>query len=144
MIPKFRGEIKDNKLHLKEREKYQKWIEKLEGKEVFVTVEKKKLIRSLSQNALYHLWVRVIAEDRGYEEPEEVCYALKKLLMPEKWGEIKDILGQVIPVIPSTKDLDSGEMMEFVTKVQFWSAKEGIILPNPDDLSNPVLIHKEK
>lgn len=87
--------------------------------------------RSLSQNALFHKWCQVIADETGESDPENTKIVLKDILLPKKViavGKAERL------VSPGTSTLSVGEMAEFMTKVQAFAATQlGINLPSTDD-----------
>ena len=100
--------------------------------------------RSLSQNALLHVWFDDIAKamkQKGftYEMNGNQIHMSKddvKLMLKHKFLGVKDIVRGKL-VIPdqlvSTSSLDKGEMMSFLSEVYNWSFDRGIQLKTPED-----------
>jgi len=91
--------------------------------------------RSLSQNALFHLWCREMAASFREKNPE-ITEEKIKLLMKYKFLGCADvqinntvISGQV----RETSSLDRGEMMDFMDQVQNWAMDHGVFVTCPDD-----------
>ena len=94
-----------------------------------VTVARKTKKRTLSQNALYHKWVGIIAEETGNDH-EDVHDEFKRRFVPPK--EI-EIFGE-IRMRQSTTDFDTPGMTTFMEKVYAFSVSElGILLPLPEE-----------
>lgn len=91
--------------------------------------------RSLNQNALYWKWMGEFAQvwtARGTPMTKDDAHLICKY----KILGTKDIVvnttkitGQLI----STKDLDKGEMNDYMTKVQVWCIDQNISLTAPED-----------
>jgi hypothetical protein len=99
--------------------------------------------RSNSQNALSHVWYRVIAEWcrknginytlDGKEYPmheDDIKTMLKGHFLATKYGEIK---GKPVTVTPETSSLTKSEMFDFMTNIHVWASERGIVLPLPED-----------
>ena len=86
--------------------------------------------RTIPQNALFHKWVSVIAEDTSNDN-ESTKDALKMMFLPPR---IIDMGGQLVEVRRSTAALNVGEMTLFMDRVQGWAASEGIALPQPEEM----------
>lgn len=92
--------------------------------------------RTLSQNALFHLWMSEASkhfERQGKKnvEPER----LKLLLKNHFLGTVDVEVGsQVVPgVIRSTKKLDRGEMQRFMEQCEAWLLDMGVKLTIPGE-----------
>lgn len=91
--------------------------------------------RSLSQNALFHVWCREMAEhfkSKGADVDEE---QMKELIKYKILGtEDRQISNTIIPAqIRETSGLDRGEMMDFMDKVMEWALDHGVRLSCPQD-----------
>jgi len=95
-----------------------------------VTVVRYQKRRTLPQNALFHKWVAVIAEETGNDN-ESTKDALKAMFLPPR---IIDMGGALMEVRRSTAALNTSEMKLFMDKVSGWAASEGIALPQPEDM----------
>lgn len=103
------------------------------GKRVKITVEKLRSKRSLAQNALFHMYVGILARDLGYggrdgfEEMKEIIKF--KFCKGEKVDERS---GEILPYIRPTHTLGKGEFIELIDSVIRWAATTfGITLPAP-------------
>lgn len=89
--------------------------------------------RSLSQNALSHMWYSEISEyliSRGktFATPAWVKDALKHTYLGYETKDLVDVVTGEITTIQSlrhTSDLDSGEMYVFLCKVEAWAVNIG-------------------
>ena len=93
--------------------------------------------RSLSQNAMSHIWYREIAKemaDKGHkidhEEPAEVW----KLWLKKRFlGTASYSIGnqQIPEQVKSTSKLTKGEFVHYLDNVYHWATKQGIRLSIP-------------
>lgn len=103
----------------------------------FLNVEIKRGHRSLSQNALYWVWVKEIADFINVRKatdfsPDEIHIKLKADFLG--FEPARKIGSTEIPQqIKSTKKLTKGEMMHFMQQVEAWCAGFGLVLPRPED-----------
>lgn len=109
-----------------------RWIDTtlkdLEDGDYTISIDKAKKRRSLDQNALFHLWCRVIAKDTGASVMDVKDYFKTKFLMRE------NPLGGGY-IVGSTSSLKVKEFTHFMNEVQAEAASEfGIKLLTPEDL----------
>lgn len=116
---------------------FQQWLEKEWDFSQPVTWEAKvyRNKRSLSQNALFHVWCRELAEyysSKGADITEE---KMKDLMKYKYLGCADRVIGKtVIPdQLRETSALDRGEMMVFLDQVWSWAADNGVMLTIPAD-----------
>jgi len=91
-------------------------------------------VRSLSQNALFHMWCGQMAEyfsSKIQITPEMV----KKLMKNEFLGTENIHVGSTVieNQLKSTKSLNKGEMHDFMERVFHWGIDKGVQLANPED-----------
>lgn len=91
--------------------------------------------RSLSQNALFHVWCREIAlhfAERGADVNEE---SMKELLCYKHLGTEDRVVNQTVITgqVRQTSKLDTGEMTELLEKVLAWALDHGVKVSNPPD-----------
>ena len=92
-----------------------------------VKIEVKKVIRSISQNRLYWLWVACISHETGNSK-DMIHQTLGMMFLPRVIGKLG-----VEPV--STTILDTVQFKKYLDEVNLWANEFlGITLPNPDDL----------
>lgn len=109
-----------------------RWIDTtlkdLEDGDYIISIDKAKKRRSSDQNALFHLWCRVIAKDTGASVMDVKDYFKTKFLMRE------NPLGGGY-IVGSTSSLKVKEFTHFMNEVQAEAASEfGIKLLTPEDL----------
>ena len=108
--------------------------------------------RSLSQNALFHLWMGEISEyliksGRTDATPEWVKRNLKKTYLGCEEVTYTDfITGEKTTTWEPrhTSDLDTGEMHIFLTKVEAWCAQFGLALTIPHGCEYQQLQQKQE
>jgi len=98
-------------------------------------VGKYKAKRSLSQNALFHVWCREIAShfaSKGADVNEE---SMKELLCYKHLGTEDRVVGKTVITnqVRQTSKLDTGEMTYFLDKVLAWALDHGVKVTNPPD-----------
>lgn len=87
--------------------------------------------RSLSQNKLYFMWMKVIGDEIGYTSEEMHAIMADKFLTTE----FVEYAGNKIKRDKSTSRLNTKEFTEYLENIDRWSAGEmGIVLPSPSDL----------
>ena len=103
-------------------------LNKLEGKDIQVSIEPRKRKRSLNQNS--YMWgvvIEMLAEYFGYS-PEEMHTALRfKFLNRLESGK---------PVTArSTTDLSTSEMEDYLSRIRIWAATEySVNIPEPNEV----------
>ena len=100
----------------------------------------KRKSRSLSANALQHVWYNAIAEQlqgRGSKtDKDEVKDLMKSNFLGWEVKRFKDFkTGEVKEkeVLRATADLDNGESCHYMDQIQEWAMSVGIILETPED-----------
>ena len=91
-------------------------------------------VRSLSQNALFHMWCSQMSEYFSSKFP--VSPEMVKSLMKNEFLGTEDIQvgSTVIPAqLRSTSSLGKGEMHQFMEQVFHWGLDKGVPLSNPQD-----------
>lgn len=108
--------------------------------------------RSLSQNALSHMWYSEISEyliSRGktFATPAWVKDALKHTYLGYETKDLVDVVTGEITTIQSlrhTSDLDTGEMYIFLCKVEAWAVNIGCHLTIPQSCEFQLLRDKQE
>ena len=129
MKPLFFCTVRKGKLIFPERglEMYHAHLKALEGKEVELTISKRKKIRSNQQNrAWWGIPVKIISDYTGHS-PEDIHYFLRQKFLSNPEDELK---------IPrSTTSLSTIEFNELIENVQMWASSElGLIIPDPNQI----------
>ena len=102
-----------------------------EGKDVAVTIERKRSKRSDRQNRLWWLYMTILSKDLGYtkDEMHEICKM--KFLKLER---VDEKTGLVLPYLGSTAALNKSDFGELVDSLLQWSSETfNIVLPLPDE-----------
>ncbi len=91
--------------------------------------------RSLSANALMHVWFREMAAHFSGKGSDLTEAQAKELMKYKFLGTEDRLIGKtLIPhQLRSTSRLSSGEMKEFLDQIQAWCADHGLNLTNPQD-----------
>jgi hypothetical protein len=107
------------------------YIGRLPDRLYTVTVEKTRQQRTLSENALYWLWVTCIADETGMDK-DAVHFEFKARFIG--YEQVKGLFDVPIMRPISTTTLDTSQFKQYLDKIQiFASAELGIVLPSPDD-----------
>jgi len=118
------------------------WLRELPADQfpIVITPTKYSPQRSLSQNALYHVWVRKLCQETmGWGKPTKEqekamgytlirhCYADKA--WPFLMTKNMDLLtGEERPAPAAISDLSKAEMAQFMDWVQYFGATKGVML----------------
>lgn len=136
----YNAKIEGGKLKLTNKSGFINDIGVFEGKEVVLTVERKKNKRSLQQGRYY--WgcvVPIVKEgliDMGWERDKigssERVHELLKHLFCAKIELANEVTGEVIEMPPTTTELTTTGMMDYIDDIQRWAAEFlGIHIPDP-------------
>jgi hypothetical protein len=112
--------------------RFSRYLERLRGKRVRITVRRERRGRSLSQNRRLWAIYTAIAEWSGHE-PEEIHEALKQMLLPSRSVELPN--GRFLTAAPSTAILDAENFSHYMHRVELWALEQGCELPDWDDFS---------
>lgn len=133
LTPVFNGQVtKDGRLVLNDDERFlrKQHLLALAGHDVEVVVRKRRIKRTLDQNAYWHSKpFPILAEHFGLSV-EEVKY----VLMGECWGWHRDkVTGREIPIKPSTSSMTVEEGTFFQDWLLPWAMTEhGVDIPPPE------------
>jgi hypothetical protein len=114
-----------------DREMVISYIKRLDITKTYtVEVLQKKVRRTISQNALYWLWLTCIAYETGHDKHEVHEYFKKLYLQPV---EVVMFYGEIVQFW-STRNLNTIQFKHYLDKIQVFAATElAITLPDPDD-----------
>lgn len=127
----YYSDVKSGNLQKNTRELIAKELPHFEGKRVEITIEVVKSTRSIKQNRLWWLYIKIIADEIGYDKNELHEMAKFKFLKKEA---VIESTGEVMPYIGSTAKLNKSDFAELVNNLQRWSAETfGIVLPDPQE-----------
>ena len=119
----FFGKIENQKLRLTNEGKFKEFIADQKDGTYEITVKKWRKKRSLDQNALYWVWLQVIAKDLGYDT-EELHTSFKSMFLTDR--------SKKIPLVRSTTALNTLEFIQYLKKVEKEADELGIILPHSE------------
>lgn len=127
--PMFLGKVEKGKVRLAEKQAYMICVAGLEGKDIELMVRKRRKKRSKSQNS--YLWGKVysiIAEHSGYDNPEEVHEAMKRMFLTVHRDNLPD-------TVCSTTDLSTAEFSEYVDSIKRWASNFlGVYIPDAGEI----------
>lgn len=135
ITPIFSGSVSNGTLKLISPQRFNTYLQTLNGKSVDVTVATKGRKRSNQQNRYY--WsvpVQLISEHVGYT-PDEVHEILKEMFAPKKELVIKNNKGEGIhKIVPfSTTELLTVQFKDYIEQIQRWAAIElDLYIPDPE------------
>ncbi len=91
-------------------------------------------VRSLSQNALFHVWMKEVRDHFIERTPDADEEAWKLFFKTEYLGTETLKAGKIVheKQLRHTSKLKKGEMYEFMEAVNAWCAQRGLTLPVPD------------
>lgn len=94
-----------------------------------------KNVRSLSQNALFHAWVRELVDYFCGNDYPITFNEMKKILKNRFLGTEDVVIHNTVikDQLRETSSLDVGEFQRFLEEVQAWSFEVGVSLTNPQD-----------
>lgn len=116
--------------------KYSDWqkiieyIDKLPGDKKFIAeIKEKREKRTLDQNGLFHVWIKVFAEFTGERSLEACKRDVKRTLLGLK-ETVNIFTGEIQKEEYHTSEMDTKEMAELMTAFKEWAMSEwGCYLP---------------
>ena len=120
----FFGKIKEEKLVLNNIKKFNEFIGSLKDCVVEIRIRKWRKKRSLQQNALYWVWLQIIARELGYDT-EELHNSFRAMFLIDR--------SKKIPLVRSTTVLNSTEFSQYLEKIERQANELGIKLPQPEE-----------
>lgn len=85
--------------------------------------------RTSDQNALFHLWVSVIADELGYTDKERCKRDVKRTLLGQR-EDVNRLTGEVIQADYKTSEMTTQELSALMDKMKAWAQTDlGIYLP---------------
>jgi len=128
----FRGRVENQRLKLQNPDGFKSLIVSLDGKEIELTVGKKKDRRTLDQNA--YLWVinTLISNETGMETDEVHTY-LKERFAPKRKITVK---GTETIIPKGTSQFTKEEFSEYIERIKRFAAIElGIVIPDSNEIN---------
>lgn len=128
------GNLKRNRNLIKEA------IESFEGKEIEITIQKKRKLRSNPQNKFYWGVVLPILQEGLKDATGEIRdfnsihYQIIIPLLAPKRDVVNTDTGQVITEHITSSEMSTSEFMDFMVSIQQWGAEFlGITIPEPNE-----------
>lgn len=95
----------------------------------FIEVSMKRKQRTLNQNALFHLWIQVIADHAGYTSLEDCKRDVKRALLGMR-EDMNKITGETQMVDYQTSSMTTSELSSLMDKMKVWTQTDlGCYLP---------------
>lgn len=128
--PIFHGKIENRKLKLDLRDRFQEWLDQLDGREISLWIKPRRKVRTLSQNAYYWVVLEIISKSTGHT-PEELHEIFKRSFLPPR---ITVWRGKNIYMPKTTTILTKSEFGEYLEKIIREAAEMSIVIPPPDNV----------
>ena len=105
------------------------YLSKLISKKETFAIETVGKQRTLDQNDLFHLWVKVVADEIGEPSFERCKRDIKRMILGMK-EDVNRFTGEVIHVDYKTSEMSVSELSSFMDKMKIWAQTElGCYLP---------------
>lgn len=116
-----------------DRECFKARVKKLYEQGAKVELKEIRQKRTLSQNAIFHLWIALIADHIGEYDRESLKRDIKQLFLGSSEAYNR-FTGETIQVEAKTSKLTTEQMSDLLSRVQHWAREElGIYLPSPEE-----------
>lgn len=126
-VPKWRGSVKDGRLHLDDRPGFDAYAQTLDGKRFELVLRRETRHHTGNQRRYFHgCVVELLAEYTG-NEPEYMKALLKLKFLWD--GESVDKYG--LPIVPSTADLSVEQYTRLIDQSRQLGAEIGCPIPDP-------------
>lgn len=127
-----------------EAEKSRLYLESLIQKGETCVIGTKGKIRTLDQNALFHVWIKVIADEIGELSYERCKRDVKRTLLGTK-EEVNRFTGEILQVDYETSAMTVKELASFMDKIKIWAQTDlGCYLPYWKDPGYEEMINEYK
>lgn len=120
--------VKDGKLQANISKIIAEDLKQFEGKRIHLTMERNVSKRTLPQNALFHMYVGIIADHLGYELEEMKEIIKFKYCKVEK---VDEKTGEVFEMLELTRYMNKLRMMQLIEQTIRFAAGFKIVLPDP-------------
>ena len=132
-IPILKGKVINGNINPDDPDVFGIWIAQFEGKEIEITVQQRRDIRSIQQNKyLWGIVYEAVADTTGFE-PEEVHDIFKRKFLSYS----KPYKGKSYRFTKSTTELNSLQFSEYIEKIKMFSAKElSCYIPDAGEYEN--------
>lgn len=127
MLKNWIGEVIDGKIKMYDQEGFNNYVKSLNGP-VEVTIQKKRIRRSLAENSYYSgVVIPILSNELGYTT-EEMRIAIRLQFLVDNSGKL--------PKIKSTKDLTTKEFEDLMSQIRIWASSElHIYIPEPNEVT---------
>ena len=119
--------IANRALIIKNKDKWQSQLAKMEGKNVRIVIEDDKNPRTLKQNRFYFLYLGLIEDTTG-NTVEELHEIFKRKFLPPRFVKFKD---EEIKLPATSTNLDTLEFMQYMDKIALLT---GVPIPNINEV----------
>jgi len=110
---------------------FRKELEYFAGKDVEITVRKKRAKRSDDQNRLYHAYLKLLSEHTGYSTEEMHSIIGYKFRLVNK---VDESTGEMFQYIRSTTKMNKLQFADHIKEIQDWCENTfKFRLPNPNE-----------
>jgi len=106
------------------------WKDNLKCEVATISISQGKPKRSDAQNRLYWSWMSILAGEIGYTKDEMHLVLANKFLDKTEFTTKE---GDTISQIPSTKELNVMQFIDYLFEIEMFSGEWGIKLPRTDD-----------
>lgn len=124
LIPTFSGRVERGQVVLHYPEHYQKALRQLEGKNIELTIDELRPVRTLKQNRRHFgLIVSAISDHTGYDKTK-----VHEILKAKFLKRFEEFNGEMIEVVPSSTVLSKEEFNEFMLRSEVLASELGIVI----------------
>lgn len=122
--------IKGGKMQPKHARMLLDYMATLDGKAVHITIDKHSGKRSHRQNALWWVYVTILANEIGYNKNEMHEILKMKFLKKQK---VDEKTGECFEYLKSTTELNKTEFGEMINSLVQWAAETfNVVMPLPE------------
>ena len=128
MTPIFKGKVAQGKFWADNLKTYNLYLKTFEGREVDVIIRKHVKLRTINQNKLYWLYLKLIEDETG-NDSQEIHEYFKRIFLPPRFISV---FNREIKIPASTTKLDTKEFTDYIAKIEKMT---GIKCPNPEEIN---------
>ena len=115
----FYGTVNDGILSINQRQSYEYFLSELGQSEVEILIRKRKKLRSLSQNALYWIYLNLIAEETAGTTEEEYVKKLHNAFKEKFIPSVEfNIFGITTKDYKTTTDMSPFEFSTYIKQIE--------------------------
>jgi hypothetical protein len=124
------GKVENGKLNLRNRKQLAEELKQFEGKDVEITIERKRSKRSDNQNRYWWACMTLLSKHFGYTKNEMHEIAKYMFLKGEK---VNETTGEIFEYLRSSTELTKTEFASMTDNLIRWAAEHGVVLPLPNE-----------